>query len=60
MLAKMTKKKWWQIPIPDKEPNLRDKKTEYYVIDKTNNRVHRMVAEDEYDLTPSKLNKYKK
>ena len=56
----MIKKKWWQIPIPDKEPNLRDKKTEYYVIDKTNNRVHRMVVEDEYDLTPSKLNKYKK
>lgn len=49
----MTEKKWWQKPVPDKEPISKDK-TEYYVVDKVTGKKHRMYLEDEYDLTEPK------
>ena len=47
----MNNEKKSQLSNEDKKDLPKDKKTEYYVVDKVTRKKHRMYLEDEYDLT---------
>ena len=53
----MNKEKQSQLSNEDKKNLSKDKKTEYYVVDKVTGKKHRMYLEDEYDLTAPRKKK---
>ena len=53
----MNKEKKSQLSNEDKKNLSKDKKTEYYVINKVTGKKHRMYLEDEYDLTAPRKKK---
>ena len=53
----MNNEKKSQLSNEDKKDLPKDKKTEYYVVDKVTRKKHRMYLEDEYDLTAPRKKK---